>query len=88
MQTNQMQIPSTLGLANPNINLNSTTLANDTNISQSNQQHLQQTLHSPNSQQSPQVQVRNRLPWRIIPFVVPFNVKCVFFFGIAATPCV
>lgn len=55
MQSNQMQIPSSLGLSNPNINLNSTTLANDTfnHVNQSNQQHLQQQpLHSPTSQQS------------------------------------
>lgn len=51
MQSNQIQIPSSLGLSNPNINLNSTTLANDTfnHVNQSNQQHLQ---HSPTSQQS------------------------------------
>lgn len=52
LQSNQMQIPSSLGLSNPNINLNSTTMANDTfnHVNQSNQQHLQQ--QQPTSQQS------------------------------------
>lgn len=61
MQTNQMQISSSLGLSNPNINLNSTTLVNDTNVNQSNQQHLQQPLHSPTSQQSNQHQAQVRI---------------------------
>lgn len=54
MQSNQMQISSSMGLSNPNINLNSTTMANDTNnrISQSNQAHL----HQPHSPTSPQHQ--------------------------------
>lgn len=56
MQSNQIQIPSSLGLSNPNINLNSTTLANDTFNSQSNSQHMSQSLHSPQSQQSGQHQ--------------------------------
>lgn len=53
MQTNQMQITSSMGLSNPNLNLNSTTIANDTtnHVSQSNQAHLQQPLHSPTSPQ-------------------------------------
>lgn len=60
IQTNQMQISSSMGLSNPNINLNSTTMANDTtnHVSQSNQGHMQQPLHSPTSpqHQSPQTQ--------------------------------
>lgn len=42
-----------MDLSNPNLNLNSTTIANDTtnHVSQSNQAHLQQPLHSPTSPQ-------------------------------------
>lgn len=42
-----------MGLSNPNINLNSTTMANDTtnHVTQSNQMHLNQPLHSPTSPQ-------------------------------------
>lgn len=53
MQSNQMQISSSIGLSNPNINLNSTTMANDStnHVSQSNSAHLQQPLQSPTSPQ-------------------------------------
>lgn len=54
VQSNQMQISSSMGLANPNINLNSTTMANDStnHVSQSNSVHLQQQpLPSPTSPQ-------------------------------------
>lgn len=61
MQSDPMQIASSMGLSNPNLNLNSTTMANDVSnhVNHSDTSHLQQPLHSPTSPQhqpSPQSQ--------------------------------